>query len=298
MAEVVAEQDRRAGLLLAFSAFTFWGLTPIYFNELAGVSPLEVLAHRVVWSSVLLMLFLGVRQRFGALLELLRSPRLIGSLMLSSLLIATNWLCFIWGGTNHRILETSLGYYINPLISVLLGCIFLGERLNRYQALAVCLAAVAVSIQVIFLGKLPWVALVLSLSFGCYGLVRKKISVDASAGLALETLLLTPAFLVYFLWLMDRDLQVFRLGSPGISALLALAGLVTTVPLVLFNKAAQKLPLSLLGIMQYLAPSITLLVGVTLYGESLGEVQLATFALIWCALAIFTVGSLIKSRGR
>ncbi len=294
MKGLVAEHEQRTGLLLAAGAFSLWGLTPIYFKALEEVSPLEVLAHRVIWSAILLVIFLIVRKRLGALLELLRSPRLIGSLALSSLLIATNWLCFIWGVTNDRILESSLGYYINPLISVLLGYVFLGERLTRYQTLAVCIALVAVCIQVVLLGKLPWVAMVLALSFGFYGLVRKKIAVDATAGLALETLLLTPVFVVYFLFLMGSDLHVFRLSTPKISALLALAGLITTVPLVLFNKAAHKLRLSLLGIMQYLAPTITLVVGVTLYGESLGVVQMLTFGLIWFALAIFTVDSLIR----
>lgn len=283
----------QSGLTSAVGAFALWGLIPIYFKILEDVPPLEVLGHRVFWSSFLLIGFLLLRQRLGELLVLIKSPRLLGWLVLTSLLIAGNWLCFIWGVTNNRILETSLGYYINPLISVLFGYSFLGERLTRYQVLAVMIAAAAVAMQVILLGTLPWVAFVLALCFAFYGLIRKRISVDATTGLAVETLLLMPAVSIYFFWLWGNDSHAFRLSDPDTSMLLALAGLITTIPLILFNMAAQKLPLTVLGIMQYLAPSISFLVGVTIYNEPLGVVQMATFAMIWLALAIFTVDGLV-----
>lgn len=286
----------QSGVTFAVGAFALWGLIPIYFKILEDVPPLEVLGHRVFWSSFLLVGFLLLRQRLGDLLVLIKSPRLLGWLVLTSLLIAGNWLCFIWGVTNGRILETSLGYYINPLISVLFGYSFLGERLTRYQVLAVMIAAAAVAMQVILLGKLPWVAFVLALCFAFYGLIRKRISVDATTGLAVETLLLMPAVSLYFFWLLGNDSHAFRLSDPDTSMLLALAGLITTIPLILFNIAAQKLPLTVLGIMQYLAPSISFLVGVTIYNEPLGVVQMATFAMIWLALVIFTVDGLVRQK--
>lgn len=286
----------QSGLTFAVGAFALWGLIPIYFKILEDVPPIEMLSHRVFWSSFLLVSFLLLRRRLGGLLELIKSPRLLGWLALTSLLIAGNWLCFIWGVTNDRILETSLGYYINPLISVLFGYYFLGERLTRYQMLAVIIAATAVSMQVVLLGKLPWVAFVLALCFAFYGLIRKRINVDATTGLAVETLLLMPAVIIYFFWLSSNDSHAFRLSDPDTSILLVLAGLVTTIPLVLFNMAMQKLSLTVMGIMQYLAPSISFLVGVTIYNEPLGVVQMATFGMIWLALAIFTLDGLFRQK--
>ncbi|MBO9483708.1 EamA family transporter RarD [Salinisphaera sp. G21_0] len=285
-----------SGLTFAVGAFALWGLIPIYFKIVEQVSPLEVLAHRVFWSSLLLVCFLSFRHKLKGILEIIKSPRILGWLVLSSLFIAGNWLCFIWGVTNDRILETSLGYYINPLISVFFGYCFLGERLTRYQMLAVFIAAAAVSMQMFLLGKLPWVAFVLAVCFGFYGLIRKRINVDATSGLAIETLLLMPPAAFYFLWLINNDLHAFRFSDPDTSLLLALSGFVTTIPLVLFNMAAQKLSLTVLGIMQYLAPSISFLVGVTIYNEPLGVVQMATFALIWLALAIFTLDGLFRHK--
>ncbi|WP_066014730.1 EamA family transporter RarD [Endozoicomonas atrinae] len=286
----------QSGLTFAVGAFALWGLIPIYFKTLEEVPPLEVLGHRVFWSSLLLVCFLTFRHKLKGIIELIKSPRILGWLVLSSLFIAGNWLCFIWGVTNDRILETSLGYYINPLISVFFGYCFLGERLTRYQMLAVLIAAAAVSMQMFLLGKLPWVAFVLALCFAFYGLIRKRINVDATTGLAIETLLLMPPVAFYFLWLMGNDLHAFRFSDPDTSVLLALAGFVTTIPLVFFNMATQKLSLTVLGIMQYLAPSISFLVGVTIYNEPLGVVQMATFGLIWLALAIFTLDGLFRHK--
>ncbi len=297
----VRDSGIQSGLTFAVGAFALWGLIPIYFKTLEQVPPLEVLAHRVFWSSLLLVCFLSFRHKLKGILEIIKSPGILGWLALSSLFIAGNWLCFIWGVTNDRILETSLGYYINPLISVFFGYCFLGERLTRYQMLAVLIAAAAVSMQIFLLGKLPWVAFVLALCFAFYGLIRKRINVDATTGLAIETLLMMPPAVFYFLWLTGNDLHAFRFSDPDTSLLLALAGFVTTIPLVFFNMATQKLSLTVLGIMQYLAPSISFLVGVTIYNEPLGVVQIGTFGLIWIALVIFTLDGLFRhkrQRGR
>lgn len=292
----MGNNNTQSGLVLALGAFGLWGLIPIYFKLLESVSPLEVLGHRVLWSSVLLVAFLAVRGRLGELRQLFLSPRTLGFLLLSSLLIAANWLCFIWGVTNGRILETSLGYYINPLMNVLFGALFLGERLRRFQAVAVCLAAVAVAYQITLLGTVPWIAFVLAMCFAFYGLIRKTLGVNATAGLAVETLLLLPGVVGYFLWLLSRGELMFSQADAGTGLLLMLAGVITTVPLVFFNMAAQKLTLTTIGIMQYLAPSISLVVGVVIYNEPLGHVQMVTFGLIWIALVIFTLEGIARQK--
>lgn len=288
--------NSRAGLLCALGAFSLWGMMPVYFKILGAVSPIEILLHRIVWSSLILGTFMLVSGRLRELSELVRKPDVIGRLVLSALLIATNWLVFIWGVSSNRILETSLGYYINPLINVLFGCLFLGERLNRGQVTAIVLAAVAVTIQIVFLGKVPWVSFVLAFSFGSYTLVRKLLSINPATGLAVETFVLLPFALGYFYWLVQNDAHAFRLEQPELIGLLMLAGVITTVPLVLFNMATRALSLTVIGVMQYLTPSMSFTIGVLVYGEPLGEVQMITFGLIWLALAIFTVDGVMRQK--
>lgn len=286
----------KAGLLYAFCAFGLWGLLPVYFKILGQVPAVEILGHRVLWSALLLLIFFAGSGRLRELLAVLKTPADMKVLFLSSLLIGTNWLCFIWGVTNNRILETSLGYFINPLINVVFGFIFFSERLNRAQVVAVGLAVVAVTVQVVSLGKVPWVAFVLAISFGSYGLVRKKLAVNPATGLAVETFFLLPFILVYFFFLVRSDAHSFRLDEPDVSGLLLLAGVATTVPLVLFNMATKALSLTVLGIMQYLTPSMSFTMGVLIYKEPLGEVQMLTFGLIWLGLVIFSVDGFIQQR--
>ena len=288
--------NSRAGLLCALGAFSLWGALPIYFKILGDVSPVEILVHRVIWSSFILGSFMLLSGRKGELVDIIRKPDVVGRLVLSALLIAVNWLVFIWGVSSGRILETSLGYYINPLINVLFGCIFLGERLNGRQVSAISLAAVAVTIQIVFLGKVPWVAFVLAFSFGSYTLVRKLLNINAATGLAVETFVLLPFALGYFVWLVSNDAHAFRPEQPELIGFLMMAGVITTVPLVLFNMATRALNLSVIGVMQYLTPSMSFSIGVLVYGEPMGEVQMVTFGLIWLALAVFTVDGFMRQK--
>ena len=292
------KNSAQAGMLCAFGAFCLWGFMPVYFKLLAAVPPLEVLGHRAVWSALLLVVVMGVTGKLNDMLAVMNNPKMMGWLALSSLLIATNWGSFIWGVVNDRILETSLGYYINPLINVFFGFAFLGERLNRIQLMAVGLAAVAVCLQIYQLGTVPWVAFILAFSFGFYGLVRKQLNVQAATGLAVETLFMLPVALGYFYWLWQTNSHSFRFDEPDTSFLLMMAGLFTTVPLVLFNLAAHRLSLTVLGVMQYLGPSISFAVGVLVYNEPLGQEQVQTFSLIWLALAIFTADGIYRQRKR
>ena len=283
-------------MLCAIGAFCLWGFMPVYFKILNDVPPLEMLGHRVFWSALLLILVLLLAGQWQSLMDVIKRPRLLVGLAISSVLIALNWLIFIWGVTHDRILETSLGYYINPLLSVLLGFLFFRERLNRPQLLAIGLAVVAVSLQIYRLGSVPWVAFSLACSFGFYGLMRKQLSVPAATGLAVETLFLLPMTLGYFICLWQHNLHSFRVESPDTAIGLMLAGVITTVPLVLFNLAARRLSLTVLGVLQYLGPSISFAVGVLIYNEPLGAEQIQTFALIWLALAIFTADGMRRQR--
>ncbi|WP_422475010.1 EamA family transporter RarD [Endozoicomonas sp. ALB032] len=290
----MSEQRDFSGFALGIMAFTIWGLVPIYFKALEHVPPLEVLGHRVFWSALLLLALLKITGTISELKQIFSSIKLSGTLTLSAILVGANWLIFIWGVTNDRILETSLGYYINPLFNVLLGYLFLNEKLSPLKQIAILLATVAVIYQILMLGIVPWVAFALAMCFGLYGLVRKKTQVEAVPGLAFETLILLPVTLGYFFWLYKSGNHSFRFSDPHTSLLLSLAGLVTTVPLVLFITAAKKLTLTTIGILQYLGPSISFLVGLFVYKEQVTQAQLITFGLIWLALIIFTFDGLRK----
>lgn len=281
-----AQQTRR-GVLLALGAYTMWGVAPLYFKALTNVPPLEVLMHRVLWSFFFLALIIHASGGLARVKLLLKDKKRLGLLTLTALVIATNWLIFIWAVNNDRMLDASLGYYINPLINVVLGMVFLGERFRKLQWVAVVLAFSGVAIQVITFGSLPWVALVLACSFGTYGLLRKKINIDAATGLFIETLVLLPAALAYLLFI-DSSTSDMMQNSLGLNLLLVAAGIVTTLPLLCFNGAATKLRLSTLGFFQYIGPSIMFMLAVGLYSEPFTADKATTFAFIWMALAIFT----------
>ncbi|AMO57449.1 EamA family transporter RarD [Endozoicomonas montiporae] len=292
----MSDQKDYSGFNVALMAFSFWGLIPLYFKLLSHVPPTEVLGHRVLWSVVLLFGLMLIKRQLPQFLAILKSPATMAWLSLSAVLVAANWLGFIWGVSNNRVLQTSLGYFINPLLSVLLGFVFLGERLNKTQLLAVALAAIAVIIQTIMLGEVPWLSLGIAGSFGLYGLIRKRTVVSALPGLAFETLFLLPIALIYFTTLYQSGDYHFRMDDPATSVLLALAGFVTTFPLICFNMAAKKLPLSTLGLMQYIVPTMSFLFGVFLFKEPFTQAQLICFGIIWIALIIFSTDSLRQHR--
>jgi chloramphenicol-sensitive protein RarD len=285
----MANDSPRAGLLYAGVAFFVWGAAPIYFAWLKAVPAFEIIAHRVLWSMVFLVLLLGATRGFGQVRAVLREPRLLARLALSSALITLNWLTFVWAVNAGRILDTSLGYYITPLVNVVLGLLFLRERLRRAQWVAVLLAVVGVLNQVSRLGQLPWISLVLALSFGSYGLFRKQLRVDPVVGLLVETTIAAPFALAYLVHLGRTGGLRFLHGGRTSDALLMLLGVLTAVPLTLFAAGAQRLRLSTLGFLQYIAPSMTFLLAVFVFGEPLGAAQVTTFLFIWAGIAVYAV---------
>lgn len=288
--------EARVGVLYATAAYGLWGVFPVYFKLVATVPALEVLAHRIIWSLVFLLGLLLARHRLRGALSVLRDRRTLITLGLTTLLIATNWLLFIWAVTHDLVLQASLGYFINPLVSVLLGFLFLRERLRRWQTAAVVLAGLGVGCMTLLAGQFPGLALYLAVSFGLYGLLRKVARVESLVGLAVETGLLTPLALGFLVTQMIRGQAVFGAGSTELSLLLMLAGVITATPLLAFTAAARRLRLATLGFLQYLAPTGHFLLAVLAFGEPFTRAHLATFACIWAALAIYSIDTLKGAR--
>lgn len=285
----------RGGLAYGIGAYLLWGVLPLYFLLLKGVDPLEVVAQRVIWSLLLLLPLVAAIGRWPALRTALSNRLLLGQLTVSALLIATNWLIYVWSVFNGHVLAASLGYFLNPLVNVALGMVVLKERLTRGQALAVGLAAIGVAILAAGAGEGLWISLTLACTFGLYGLVRKTAKVESLEGLTIETAILAPFALAWVVALGAGG--HLSLGSGiGITALLVLAGAVTAAPLLMFATAARRMRYSTLGLLQYLAPTIQFLLAITVFGERLDGAQLACFALIWAACAIYAASSLIDHR--
>jgi chloramphenicol-sensitive protein RarD len=285
-----ARRDDRRGLFYGLAAYGAWGVFPIYLKAVRTVPVVEVLCHRVVWAIVVLAVVTAVRGEMGAVVAVLRDRRALLVLSGSTVLIAINWLVYIFSVTYSRILESSLGYYMNPLVSVLLGVVLLGERLTPLMKAAV-VAAAAGSPGRPRLGQLPWISLVLAFSFGTYGLLRKIAPVGALIGLTVETLLLAPFCAAYLGWSMTHGRSGFLAGGPWIRTLLLLAGPVTAIPLLCFAAAARRLPLSTMGFLQYLSPTLQFLLAVAVYGEKFSRGRAGAFACIWVAVAIFAFDS-------
>jgi chloramphenicol-sensitive protein RarD len=294
----MATANPRRGYILGLTAYIIWGLFPLYFKAIQGVPALEIIVHRALWSALFGALLLLAWKHPGWLRELLYNPRRFAVLALSGVLIASNWLVYVWAVNNERMLEASLGYYINPLVNVLLGMLILGERLRRLQWLAVGLAALGVAQQVWQLGSLPWVSLVLALTFGFYGLIRKQAPVAALPGLVVETWLLLPLALG---WLLlnpaAMSTQADFWGTPEALWLIA-AGPITLVPLVCFNAAARHLPYTTLGFLQYLAPTLVLLQAIFLFDEHFAPSTLLAFICIWAGLALYSLDAWLSLRKR
>lgn len=286
------QQRTRQGILLAIGAYTMWGIAPIYFKSLSEVSPLEILSHRVVWSFFLLAFLLHLGRSWRNVRDTLTSKPKMTYLVATSLLVGANWLIFIWAVNANHMLDASLGYYINPLINVVLGMIFLGERLRKLQWFAVGLAAIGVLIQIVAFGSIPVVAIALAFSFGFYGLLRKKVSLEAQTGLFIETLVMLPAAAIYLLFIADSATSDLAANPMSLNLLLIAAGIVTTLPLLCFTGAATRLKLSTLGFFQYIGPSLMFLLAVLIYGEAFTTDKAITFAFIWGALVIFSFDGL------
>lgn len=283
------------GFLFALGAYTFWGVQPIFMKLVAHIPAAEVVAHRIVWSVPLAGLVLLMLGRTADLKAAFASPRTLLMAALTASLITLNWGIYVWAIAVDRAVETALGYYINPLMSVVMGAVLLGERLNRLQILAVGLATLAVVVLTIYAGGLPWVSLALALTFAVYGYLRKTLPIGPSQGFFLEVLILCLPALAYIVWLQVRGEGHFGPSSPGDIGLLLACGPVTAFPLLLYAFGAKLLRLSTLGLMQYIGPSIVLVIAVFVFGEPFGGVRAVAFGLIWAALVIYT-WSIFRSR--
>ncbi len=285
----------RTGVLYALAAFSMWGLAvPLHFKLVSAVPALQILAHRIVWASAFALGLILIGRQWRRLVEALTSGSRLLLLGLSAGLIAVNWLIYIWAVNSGHLVQTSLGYFINPLLNVVLGVLFLRERLSPAQTVACLVAALGVLVLAGTSGEMPWVALALACSFGCYGLVRKIVPVAPLVGFCVESLLLTPLALGYLAWVVMKGQSPAFQGDLRLDALLILTGLSTALPLIWFAAGAQRLKLSTIGLLQYLAPSGQLGLGVLAYGEEFGWTDAFAFGLIWVALAIYT-GSALRS---
>lgn len=280
--------ESRYGLAAALGAFGLWGLGPLYFKLLQTVRADEIIGHRVVWSAIFLFAVLLLRNRASILPHLRVRPAVLGALLLSGALLAVNWLIFVYAVNTDRVLETSLGYFINPLVSVVLGLLVLRESMSRLQGLAVGIAAAGTLYLALTAREFPWIALSLAFSFGLYGLVRKLTDVGPMVGLFWETLIMTPLALTWLVLLHGSGGLAFGNDSTAIDLLLVATGLVTAIPLVLFAVAARRLPLTTLGLMQYIAPSMSFCLAVFLFREPFTYGHAAAFGAIWTALAVYT----------
>ena len=301
MHPLATRENTRLGVFSGIAAYLIWGLVPMFFKQIADVPADEIIAHRVLWALVFMTAVMACGRGFADALRVARIPRQLARIALASALVISNWLVFVWGVNSGHILETSLGYFILPLFNVALGVLVLGERLRPLQWLAVLLATLGVAIEALRTGGLPWISLVLAGTFGIYGLMRKQLPLDAASGLFLETVCMAPAALGWVGWLAISGQGHVGGGSDianGPALLLAATGPVTAIPLLLFAIAARRLPLNLMGFLQYLAPSITFLLAVLVYHEPLDANRLLGFAAIWLGLAVYSADLLRSSTAR
>ena len=288
--------ERRLGILSGLGAYALWGLFPLYFPLLEPASGLEIVAHRVLWSLLFVGVLLTAVRRWSLVRAAVADRRTLLVLAGAAVLIAGNWLVFVYGVNSGHVVETSLGYFINPLVSVLLGVVVFSERLRPLQWIAVAIAAVAVAVLTVDYGRPPWIALSLALTFGLYGVMKKLVRVEAAPGLFVETALVAVPAAIVLGVLHARGLGTFGNAGPAHAALLISSGIATAVPLLLFAAAARRIPLSTVGLLQYLTPLMQLSIGVFVYGEPMPPARLAGFAIVWVALAVFTADMLRHAR--
>ncbi|MFB7175086.1 EamA family transporter RarD [Streptomyces sp. NPDC056254] len=291
-----AENEQRAGLLYGFGAYGIWGLVPLFWPLLMPAGAVEILAHRMTWSLAVVGLALLAVRRWGWIRELARQPRKLGLTALAASVISVNWGLYIWSVNNGHVVESSLGYFINPLVSIAMGVLVLGERLRRAQWAAVGVSAVAVLVLAVGYGRPPWISLALACSFATYGLIKKKLNMGGLESLAAETAMLFLPALGYLLWLGAQGRSSFASQGVGHALLLAATGLVTAIPLVFFGAAAIRVPLSTLGLLQYMAPVFQFGLGVLYFHEAMPPERWAGFSLVWAALAILTWDALRTAR--
>ena len=287
--------QRRLGIIYALIAYGIWGVLPLYLKALQAVPPAEVVAHRIVWAALLLVVVVTVTGKRNFIVQLRQRPRIIWTFLASALALSVNWLVYIWAVGQGRVVDASLGYFINPLFSVVLAVVVLKERLRPVQWASVALAFAGVLWLALLVGQMPWIGLTLAASFGTYGLLRKTASIDALGGLTLETLLLLPLAGFYLLSLSAQGHGAWSTANVSLRSLLVAAGPITALPLVCFAAGARRIPLSLVGILQYLGPTLQLALGVFVFHERLPAAKLAGFALIWLALVLYALESALFS---
>lgn len=286
----------RAGLGFAFGAYFAWGIAPLYFKAVKAVPPLEIGCHRAVWSMLVLLGLVLLRRRWADVGKMLKDRRKLLVCALTTVLISGNWLLFIWAIDVGRLLEASMGYFINPLVNVVLGLLFLKESLNRVQWISVGLAGIGVAILVVSHGTLPILSLTLAFSFGAYGLLRKRFEIDPMVGLLVETALLTPLAAGYLVWRAAAGTGSFVTAGVTLSLLLAVSGVITAFPLLWFTEGARRLKLSTLGLMQYVAPTGQFLLAVFAFGEPFTRTHALTFGFIWASLALYSGEAMLRLR--
>lgn len=282
----------RQGLILALICYLIWGLFPIYWLPInqSAIPATQVLMHRIIWSTLVIVLALTLLRRWRPLLAAFRQPRLLGAMLATALFIGINWLVYLWAIMHHHVLDAGLGYFINPLVNMLFARMIFGETLDRYQACAVILAGIGVAWLVFLLGKLPWVALVLAVSFSFYGVLHKRIQIDALTGMAMETLILLPFALAHMLWCITQNTLFFTELSSLQRTILVGSGIMTVVPLLCFSASAKRIPLLQLGIFQYLSPTLQMIAGIWVFHEALNSQRLMAFMWVWAGVAVFVWG--------
>ncbi|MBQ0731891.1 MAG: EamA family transporter RarD [Oleispira antarctica] len=285
-------QEEKKGVFFALSAFIMWGIAPIYFKQLIHIDALEILTQRIIWAVVFLIIISLFSSQLHKTIAVLKQPKQLALLAVSACLLGFNWGLFIWSVNNNHMLEASLGYYINPLINVLMGYLFLSERLRKRQGLAVALALTGVSIQIISFGSVPSIALSLAVSFAFYGLLHKKTHIESIPGLLIESLILLPIAILYWIYMEPSETSSMFNNTASTNLMLLSAGIVTTLPLLCFTAAAKRLQYTTLGFIQYIGPSLMFILAVQFYGETLGLKEYITFGCIWLALLVFSWDSL------
>ena len=287
-----------AGIGFGLLAYGIWGFFPLYFRQLSHVPPMDVLSNRAAWACLFVGLLLTLGRRWGKVLAVFRRPRQLAMLALAALLVGSNWLVFLWAVANQQVVASSLGYFLTPLVNVMLGLLVLKERLNRLEWVSVGLALAAIANEIAVLGSLPWVSLFLAATFGSYGLVRKQVPVDAISGLWLETLAMLPVCLLYAWWMGQTGHTVFGAGGPSTVALLAGAGVLTALPLMAFAAATQRLDLATVGMLMYINPTMQFLTAVFIFDEAFQMARLVSYGLIWGGLFVFSWSMWEKVRDR
>lgn len=287
-----------AGLGCGLLAYGIWGFFPLYFRQLAQISPMDILANRAVWACVFVGLLLTLRRNWDKVLAVFRTPRQFAMLALAALLVGSNWLMFLWAVSHQQVVASSLGYFLTPLVNVLLGLLVLKERLNRLEWISVAFAVTAIGNEVITQGSLPWISLFLAATFGTYGLVRKQVPVDALSGLWLETLTMLPICGLYALWQAQSGHLVFAAQDPSTAALLVGAGIITAVPLMAFAAATQRLDLATVGMLMYINPTLQFITAIWIFDEPMQTGRLISFGLIWVGLFVFSWSMWRKFRDR